>query len=269
MPLFSSRRLAALMLLQCLVLVTGAAWAGERWVARGSGTLVIDHEGRVAELSLEHRLGKDVAKVVENTIRSWRFEPIIEDGRAVQAEGHFGIVLEARYNDKGEAESLAISDVDFYTPKGMHDPDALVEDVKALRYPTRMIQRGLGASVELVVEIDSAGAVLRSAADKVELYAHGDRISGVEAAVTTFVEASQRSVEQWRFRASSEGQVRRVRVPISYTLDKPWLRVHPVVIQPEPWTLQGDLAAVTELGAGGATADLRIKLLSQTTDAGG
>lgn len=246
-----------------LILLSASADAAERWVGRGSGQLLIDRDGSVAEVTLKKGFGDQVSDAVIARMRQWRFEPIIENGKPVRAEAHMAFELETLIGEDGNAERLSIAEVSFVNPPGVQDPDSRIVSIKHPTYPTRMIRQGLGAEVRTLVEVGADGKPLRMATSAIELYASADRIQNESGASRNFADASQNAIAQWTFAPSKDGQPYRVTVPITYSLNTVWHRSHPVALSPEPWTLSGDIAAVTELGEGGASADARIKLLTE------
>ena len=71
-----------------LALLAGPAFAKAPpdQVASTTGELVVDAEGRVVSVKLDHKdLGAERMSGFERQIRAWRFEPVIEDGKAVSA----------------------------------------------------------------------------------------------------------------------------------------------------------------------------------------
>lgn len=237
-------------------------------MAFGDGRLLIDRDGSVAEVALERQLNSSIREVVAQRMRSWRFEPIVEPGCAVRAEAHMRFRIEAEFDAYGNAERLGIADVDFYTPKGIADPDRLAERTPPSRYPKRQLRDGFGAALELQVEVGADGRVLRSAAQRIELYNRAARLDDEQKAAAGFVAASQAAIADWRFKPAPNGQAYRVTVPINFMLNAPWHRVHPVALQPAAWTLQGEIAAAHQLGPDGAAADPRVRLLDESAAGG-
>ena len=97
-----------------LLALAGAAQADDtaRFTAEVEGSLTIGPEGQVVDVQLRDAawMGEAVVEGYLQTIRGWRFEPIVEDGKAVNATGEMRLRLAALRNDTDKTAHFAIEE---------------------------------------------------------------------------------------------------------------------------------------------------------------
>lgn len=253
----------SLVLAALLPLSAAADDAGEIWIATGQGSITIAPDGSVEALSIGESFGGAIDAAIEQQMRSWRFEPIVEDGRAVSALAHMEFRLKAVPAERGDDLVVSIDRVSFVDPPAMRDArrDALAPKHHAPAYPSKSLRERHGAHVDLIVAIDSTGAVVDAAPAGGWLLARHVRGSDVERAMERFHQASLNAVRRWQF-APGDEDVRYLRVPISFRISgsSPWKRAYAVGVEPTPLLLAaGDRAR--PVGSGGAGSQ-RVRLLS-------
>ena len=130
------------LLLSLLLSLSAPAFAGEAQVFAAStrGELLIDADGRVAELTLDRKgLGDEVMAAVEARVRSWRFEPVVEAGQPVGLKATLRLDMLAMRESETDGLTLAIRHVQFLDPPapGKTGPGASVHAPKLQRpsYP--------------------------------------------------------------------------------------------------------------------------------------
>ncbi|MCZ8115786.1 energy transducer TonB [Silanimonas sp.] len=244
------------------------AWAAgsglqtDRLEAEARGTLTIEPDGRVSDVTLPEALDPALAEAFGGAIRRWRFEPIVLDGRAVRAQGHMELRLSVEFQDQ-RLVGAGIERVVFTDPPvaGVPVPvDAEGFNLRPPRYPEDLAIRGVGGEVMLMVETDGDGRVERVAAVSGQLYASVDRRGESEArsAFKELARESVRAASTWRIdgcRAS------RCSVPVHFfppglSPNAFWRPAYRVPVVPEPWTQgDGDIA----LGVGGTAPSARFK----------
>lgn len=243
------------------------------YTASTTGELVIDAEGRVAELDLDYRrLGDDAMDAVADVVRGWRFDPVNgADGTPVAVRGRMAIDLLAVHQPGEDGLDIAIRSVRFLaTGDGPRDP-ALPTAIALAppRYPEANIRAGVGGLVMLSVLLDDAGAVREVASDRV--YLHGDGSEGAAALrghVTRFVNAATQAARGWTF--GPDG-ARFVMVPVrfqpSWFTDERWTRTRVFALATPAWLREaraGETARMVDPAAG--PVDERLQLRTPVSD---
>jgi hypothetical protein len=188
-------------------------------IAQGRGTLAIDAAGRVESVQLTTSHGAAVDKVLSDRIHGWRFEPVLEQGRAVPVSAHMQYLLHATTGEQAEDLRLSIHDVDFVDPPAA-TPTAPspYRKVTPVTYPRQLIAERFGAQLELAVELDAEGAPVHVAPAAGWLLGRTVAETVRDRKMGYFVRASVNAVKQWRFAPPRDGATR-VTVPITFTVN--------------------------------------------------
>jgi hypothetical protein len=234
-----------------------------------AGDLVIDPSGSVREYKLDSGLQPTVAALVEKNLATWRFEPVIVDGRAVVAKTRMNLTIHAMPQGNGDYV-LKLQDAGFGGPTARGD-------VRPPRYPTKAIRSRLGARVLLSVRIDAQGNVVDVHPYQTSLSQHG-REAVARRWRTLFEEASIAAVREWKYTPgeSLDGRAvgSTVMVPIVFTvtegprskaLSAQWRAYAPGPVTPAPWVDADSLAAIDAdtLDEGeSASLDSKVRLAS-------
>lgn len=235
------------------------------YTARAEGSLVIGTDGRVldVELSSDANLGTGVLEGYEQRVRAWRFEPIIEDGRPVNAKGRLQLSLVAAREKGNPTATFGIRGAQFLDPA--------VASVKAdgprlaqPGYPENAYRAGAGARVTLLVKIDGQGRPARVATERLELLGVATGQSHQRNLATQFRRSAEQVAAKWTFSGHAEGEL--LRVPVWYSTEQ-WARGWvPTTMQavelPEWAELELAKEQATDLIAGGAATAARFKLLT-------
>ncbi|TNJ33059.1 energy transducer TonB [Arenimonas terrae] len=262
------RAVFAALLLGCSLGSPPAAAAPdlEIYTAGTTGELTIDAEGRVVDLSLDRKkLGDEVMQGFEQQIRTWRFEPIVEDGRPVRAKAYMSLRLLAIRQPGVDGIRLAFESVRFRDPPAGDEgvDEAISDSLAPPRYPTPQVKQGIGAQVVLMLRLDEQGRVAEVATESVDLFGNDvGRRPGQHAA--SFQQASEKAAAEWRIPRFS-GQV--VSVPVRYSTmsarGERWMRTRSVPVDVPAWVeLERSSAGVVSLGPDGSRSSERWKLLT-------
>ncbi|HEY9143992.1 MAG TPA: hypothetical protein VIM90_08170 [Arenimonas sp.] len=252
-------------LLLALAGITQAADTA-RFTATVDGRLTIGPEGQVVDVKLEDAewMGEAVMEGYLQKIRSWRFQPVIEDGKAVNASSPMRLYLAALRDDANKTAHFAIEQVDFLDPKQAR---RLPSGIKSRPYyPEDAVRYGVGAMVLLVARVDEKGVPVDLAVEYLHLSgqdigSHAPRIASL------FARATQAAARRWRFEGVPTGLIR---IPVKYTppaFSPPragWERVYPVSMEAPAWlgeALAGE-APVLELADNGTPASPTLRLLT-------
>lgn len=254
-------------LLLVSALLSPPATAGDEFevfVARTTGELTIDAEGRVAEVSLDRKqLGDSVMEGFERLIRQWQFEPIEQDGRPVRAKARMSLDLVVIRHPEVEGLRLGFEQVQFIEPARQEAAAPSSYSMQPPRYPEEELRRGIGARVMLLVQMDAEGQVTSAAAESVLLL--GEEVGRhQERHARNLGKAAEKAAAGWRL-PGIEGGV--ARVPVHYYAPNQgrdhWIRSRSVPIDPPAWVVAAQASnRVIALGAGGGKSSERWKLLT-------
>ena len=230
----ASRKMAGLLASAlALVLLAGSAVAGNAREARQqaesslrvSGSLVVGPDGKVAshELDPEAPLTPALKAFVDDSIRGWRFKPVLVDGKPVRAKVPMSLRLVAKRADDGKF-SVTIASTYF----GSEDDPATTDRLRSIRlspprFPKGALMMGGKGVVYLVVQVGRDGKVTNVDAEQVNL-----RVAGTDGQMAAlrkqFTDAAVRVARGWTFTIPTTGPEANdatwlVRVPVDYRLD--------------------------------------------------
>ena len=258
----------ALLTLSFLLACTAAQAEPAFFTTTVDGEITIGTMGEVVDVKLEDAdwMGAPVVEGYEQKLRGWRFEPIIEDGEAVQARGDMRLTLVAVRDDEKQTAHFAVRHVYFPDPEAAKQP---IERAKfrAPVYPRDAARNGVGAQVILVARVDEAGQPSEVAVEQLHLSgpqpgAHAQRMAG------QFARASTAAVKHWTLNGVEAGTL--VHLPIKYTppaFSPPrggWERIYPVRMDVPDWVEQArqDEQRVLALAEDGSPSTTRLRLLT-------
>ena len=230
----ASRKMAGLLASAlALTFVVGSAWAGNAREARqqaesslrGSGRLVVGPDGEVESHELDPKapLTPALKAFVDDSIRGWRFKPVLVDGKPVRAKVPMSLRLVAKRADDGKF-SVTIASTYF----GSEDDLATTDRLRSIRlspprFPKGALMMGGKGVVYLVVQVGRDGKVTNVDAEQVNL-----RVAGTEGQMASlrkkFTDAAVRAARGWTFNIPTTGPEANdatwlVRVPVDYRLD--------------------------------------------------
>jgi hypothetical protein len=203
------------------------------------GEIQIAPDGHVSDCLLKSDLAPTVAKLVDRTVRSWRFEPVVIDGKAVAAKTTMSIRLHGE-PAPGDSYSLRIASVSFgVLTRGKLAPP---------EYPYDARRVGLGARVELYLVIDVNGKVVEATPRQTSLDMRARSEREAEVWRERFERASVKAAEKWRYDPSEfvddkPMSKRYALAPIEFTITKrgagsaesDWTAYVPGPVHPAPW----------------------------------
>ena len=213
----------------------------EHLLSEASGTLAIAADGSVERVELTTALDPAGERAVEALVGKWRFEPVIEDGRAVPATARVDLVLGARTDPATDKVRIGVQQANFFEEdrRLVGKPGFRVVPPK---FPRHAHGRS-GASILLRLEFAPDGTVARVglAGGWVEGHAaESEKLARKWSA--KFYEAAQEAAQQWVFPAASYGECA-VLVPVRFSS------------RPDGWLLVRRLPADMVSGPGGNGCD--------------
>jgi hypothetical protein len=223
----------------------------------------IAKDGVVADYRLDGVLDRRLAEALRKQVLSWRFEPVLKQGQAVEAKTHLLINLQpAPAPDSATGSGWQVTDVSLGQP-ALARRALLMPD-----YPLAALRAHLGARVVLVLRLDAKGKVKAVHAEQTSLNRPGDdRLAGQWREI--FEDVSVRSAKGWKFRpvetVDGEPVGTTIRIPIVFVYygDRAH-RYYPGPIVPAPWLDAEDAQAASardQLGNGEIQSlDTRVHL---------
>lgn len=183
------------------------------------GTIEVDPQGRVAGFGIDQRekVPPFVLGMLEQVVPTWRFEQTFSEGVAAWVKTPMRLrMVAARVPGDREAVALRIESASFGAPgnysKKRHSPPD---------YPREALRLGAGASVLLLVKVDSEGRVEDVVSEQVDLrYVAGER--EMERIRGMFARAAERAAKRWEFTRPDDldpGEAFwSARVPVDFTI---------------------------------------------------
>jgi hypothetical protein len=214
-----------------------------------SGEIVIGPDGAVLSHALDPGLQPQVRELVEKNIRTWRFDPILVEGRAVKARTRMNLELSALPNAAGNYV-LRVERAWFGAPRASADN-------RPPRYPREALEARISAKLLLLARIDEQGRVVDVHPYQTSL----DRETRTDDAAKRwrrqFERAGIATVSKWRFDPGEEigGQLvgGSVMVPIYFQITPPggsrtamesWRAYFPGPVSPAPWVTDSSLVGL-------------------------
>jgi len=254
-----------------LALLAGPAFAKppHDLVASTTGELVVDAEGRVVSVKLDHKdLGAERMSGFERQIREWRFEPVIEDGKAVSARAGVHLDMRVRKTTREAPELLTIRGVRFYElpaeeGASLSGAEAKTDGVHLSlpNYPWAPMKIGVGGQVWLLVRVGADGGATETAIHASELRTITLTPRMQKNHMRAFALAAQKAAKDWKLQGY-ENLI--VMVPVKFAPPgedtRSWVRVQEVELEKPPVAMYDEV--VLPLNEAGDPGSDRFRLLT-------
>ncbi|WP_203323800.1 energy transducer TonB [Pseudoxanthomonas beigongshangi] len=201
-----------------------------------NGEIGIDPTGAVFDYRIDTELTPEVKSLVERSVRQWKFEPVLRDGKATHAKARVHLTLIAR--EVTEGFQLQVEDVRF---SGYRDAVSM----KPPRYPKQAAINGVGGDVLVAVRVDASGKVIDAVAVQTSWPYKKVAAKAAEKWGALLETASVEAAREWTFEpvdtALHEQGDTTLIVPISYRMnvDRPpregWHYESAGPARPIPW----------------------------------
>ncbi len=188
-----------------------------------TGWIEIDKDGRVSGSTLDQsgKVPKDLTDFVQKQVGSWKFHPVVVDGKVVRARSQMSMRLVAKKLDKDQF-SLSIRNANFTGDKPKDEEVVSSDRMTPPRYPQYAAMRGASATVYLVAKIGADGKVLDVLAEQVNLKTISNESEMVRWRAL-FADASIKAARSWVFVPPTAGELVgmpywSVRIPVDYKM---------------------------------------------------
>lgn len=208
-----------------------------------TGKIEIGPDGTVLSHKLKRNLQPAVQALIEKNIASWRFEPILADGKPVVASTKLRLSLLAEPMESGDYQ-LRVQRVYF------GEPERSNKKLSPPHFPSNALKAGLGAKVLLVLKLDGQGKVVDAFARQTSLTMKG-RENVVKRWREEFERASLLAARKWQFTPGSvvngEPIESFVAVPVHFNVGRhrnnTWHAFVPGPVRPTPWVDESESLA--------------------------
>ena len=139
------------------------------------GEVRIAPDGHVNDYRIKNELAAPVAALVRKNVLAWHFDPILVDGKAVEAKTAMHLQLHTESAGNTDEFVVRIASIDFGTPTRS-------SSVRPPRYPGAAIEARLGAKVVLSARLDETGKVVEAVPYQTSLDARARREGSREMA---------------------------------------------------------------------------------------
>ncbi len=188
-----------------------------------TGTVVVDSEGKLKTLTLDHEdaLPTGVVKLIRGQSSQWRFEPVMINGKAVVAKTDMSlrVIAKALPNDE---YAIRIGGASFGTDSP--NPNEIIRSEKLTppKYPRAAGSIGASGTAYVVAKVGRNGKVEDAIVEQVNL-----KVVARERDMTTlrriFADNARAIAKKWTFHPPTEGdgaddKFWTVRVPVKYNL---------------------------------------------------
>lgn len=155
-----------------------------------SGEIGVDGQGKVFDYVIKTIVTPEVKQLIDRSVRSWQFEPVVHDGKPGYAKANMTLTLLAKKVDAGY--QLQVERVRFTGNRG-------TVSMPPPQYPMESARAGVMGSVLVAVRIDAEGKVLDVAAIQTSLPYRNLSQKKIEMAGKPLEKASIAAAKNWRF----------------------------------------------------------------------
>lgn len=251
---------AALLLLPIAPACAADAPAMVRYEASVGGTLDIEPDGRVSAVDLSAIKDAPFRTLYEDAVRRWRFDPILVDGVAVRARGHMALSLFLE-TDGADLLRAGFERVAFIDAPRAGDG---VSISFAMTWPRALAEAGLGGEVDVVVERDADGRIVRAAARRAALYSPDPQPRAtLRRGIAQLAKAAEGAAIAAAKRMDLGADQRVVVIPIQFPhgalANAFWMPVVDVPIDVPDWVLAADEAPWSTAAGDAPSTTIRLR----------
>lgn len=214
---------------------------------RVDGELSIDPQGKVADYRISTKLDPQLERLVRRAVPSWRFKPILVDGKPVIATSPMRITLSAEEMEEGykvvvdnvvfrpnsreewEAEEASRKARPGMSVAGEAPPSMVWIKSKSLRppsYPPALQQAGVEGMVLLTVRLNQDGTVAEVFASQSSLLNVKGRSKQLDRGRLMLERSATDAAKRWTFTVETEeasplsADELTVRIPVDYFMSE-------------------------------------------------
>jgi hypothetical protein len=191
-----------------------------------TGKIQVDTAGKVTGYTLDHqdKLPSGVVRLLDQAVPNWTFEPVLMDGRPVNASTDMSIRVVAK-KDSEETYSIGIRGASFGDNGTRPEEQPQAKDLSPPDYPEVAVRAGVTGTVYLLLRVGRDGQVSDAIAEQTNLgVVASERV--MDGWRRRLEDVSIRRSREWKFVPPSQGESADeafwvVRVPVVYSLGRP------------------------------------------------
>jgi len=180
------------------------------------GDITIDQQGAVHDYKIETALAPEVQRLVDTAVRKWRFEPIVRDGKPVNAKTQMSLLLTAMPTEGGYR--LKIDRVQF------GGRQSAATTMVPPQYPQDAKRLSVGAEVVVAMRIDQQGNVVDAVALRSRLLGFSGKERAAARMRERFERVSTEAAKAWKYKSAdiANGEVVQtsIAVPFIFCVDR-------------------------------------------------
>lgn len=189
------------------------------------GLIDIDPQGQVAQFQIDTPLSEKLHELLDRTVRTWRFEPVVVDGAPRLAHSRIRIVLAA--SKLGDGLQIKFDNVLFPRAQAERIDNASASvtfgRLNPPEYPSDLLRAGVSGAVLLGIRIGADGGVAQVTPIQTTLFDVKGSPAALSEAIQRLEQSAVHATKRWHFNvvAKSEqltAQDMTVAVPISYSI---------------------------------------------------
>jgi outer membrane biosynthesis protein TonB len=171
-----------------------------------TGSIVVAPDGHVAGYAIDKadRVPTVVRKLLAQAIPSWSFEPVLRDGKAVEARSNMTLRIVAKPRDDGKV-SIGVAGAQFASD-GPTSDDITYRYKKPPVYPRDAAMESASATVFILLSVDRQGKVDDVATEQVNLKTRGSPHQ-MDRWRKLFSNAALAAARHWTFNMPTSGDL--------------------------------------------------------------
>lgn len=188
-----------------------------------TGTIDVAQDGSVSRYALDkpEQLPAAVTGLAGKAVPQWHFQPVMKDGRPVNARAKMSLLLVATPED--DRYRVGIGGAAFGEEKDTSGETVIPKQMRPPSYPDSALHSGVAGTVYLVLRIDRQGKVADAVVEQVNLRAVGREIE-MERWRSTLARPALAAAKTWAFTPPSTGDSVNdpfwsVRVPVNFQFE--------------------------------------------------
>lgn len=191
-------------------------------VLSGSIDIAVDGSVEGFQLADEAKVEPYIKDFVKANVASWRFEPVMREGKAVRARTPVYLRLLATAGDEGRMQ-VALKSASFEAYDSTATDSVVSLSMTPPQFPKALYEMGGAGEVALLLKINREGGVEDVIAEQVNVSVLS-RGQVIERMRDIMARNSLAAARKWRFRVPTTGEAVdepywTVRVPVNYSYD--------------------------------------------------
>ncbi len=177
---------------------------------RVDGELTIDPNGVPTSYVVQTPLPQALAVSLQRQVHSWRFDPILIDGKPVTAKAWMHVTLGATGAD--DAMNVSVENVTFPQKTGAVPDQTQPVNLSCERpgtppvYPRDELFSGTEARVAVQIEVGLDGTVQRASIAQTSLLQAGDAVYSSRSKIAHFEKATLKAAKTWQCQVTTQSE---------------------------------------------------------------